>query len=147
MVAPRPGRGTAAARSFLGGGRGGGGEPGYALLSECINSKHMLAADPARAAPRAEPAASQRDFLGREKRGPGAGERCRGLRRRDGVWGGGGAASQRGDPATPKGLETPRHGRGRPLPASFGLPGALPLPATCPGRCLQPGVTPGYFGW
>ena len=86
-----------------------------------------------------------RGILGREKKGP---QGWREVPRAPAPGRALEAAASRGDPAAPSpmGLETPRHGRGRPLPALFGRSGALPLAAPCAGRCLQPRVTPGYFG-
>lgn len=69
-MAPRPGRGAGSGAEVNGGGGrlrwGRGGR--CALLSKCINSKHMLAADTAQAVPRAELAAPQRECW-EEKRG------------------------------------------------------------------------------
>lgn len=85
------------------------------MLSKCINSKHMLAADTAQAAPQQ----SRCSARGSEKR-RGALALARGAEG-SGTPKGSGAAASRGGPAAPSpaALGTPRHGW-CPLPTLFG---------------------------
>jgi len=118
------GQGSGSGAEVNKGGRGGGGEPGYALLSKCINSKHMLAADTAQAAPRAELAGLQRDFRKR-KEGP---RDCREVLRAPALGRALEVAAPRGDPAapSPRGLRRPDMAGATPSPLCWGARGLFP---------------------
>lgn len=72
-----------------------------------------------------------RGILGREKRGPGTGERCQGLRHQEGLWR---RHSPGGTPQLPvqRGRRPPQHSQGHPLPA-LGAQGLFPSPRRARG--------------
>lgn len=111
----RQGKGTGSGTEVnKGGPRWGRGGRLCFLLSKCINSKHMLAADTAQAAPRAELAGLQRDFRKR-KEGP---QGWREVPRAPALGRALEAAASQGDPAAPhpNGAEDPPTWPGPPPP-------------------------------